>query len=91
MSKQRRNRTRGWDPTAHRPQVSPFYSAPAFGPCTLPDDVEHCHGMVIRHDDGVRECHLGPHCEVPDGMHFNSHACAELTAVAPRHRCATCR
>jgi hypothetical protein len=65
------------------------------GACALPDDVPHCHGAEIQHDDGLAECWpaIGDEvCESPgSGRHGFIHFCERASRARYAHRCQRCR
>jgi ribosomal protein L24E len=43
------------------------------------DELEHCHGFVIEHDDGTVECSVA--CEADGTVHVERVPCADLLAA----------
>ncbi len=44
--------------------------------CT--DELEHCHGVLVRHADGHRECVADPRCAAGEPAHGWAVPCAEV-------------
>ena len=42
------------------------------------DELEHCHGVLVRHADGRRACLEGPGCVGAEPTHGWAVACSEV-------------
>jgi hypothetical protein len=42
------------------------------------DELEHCHGVLVRHADGRRECLDPPACDAVEPAHGWAVPCADL-------------
>ena len=54
----------------------------AMGCCD--DELAHCHGVLLRHDDGRCECIEAPGCDGAEPAHEWAVACAEVGCACGR-------